>query len=309
MIDLHIHGAEELDTTSQDPEAILKMAGLLGHEGIKAFLPVVYPDSIENMRLSLESIKKAMEFQKNMTISSATTVTFSTNDSPTISLILGAYLEGPFLNPQYAGSLNRFFFLTPSSGLFESLIEGYEDVIKIITISPELPGALELIENAVRKGIKVHMGHSGATFKEALEGKKAGATGITHLFNAMRPLHHREPGITGFGLLDRDLYVELICDGIHICPDVLRLVFSVKPVDKIIAISDRVAKRPLEWNDSGNIAQASYTENGILRGSLYPLSRAREVLREIGIPESSIEAVTDGNPSAYIKFQGGIHDP
>ncbi len=308
MIDLHIHGAEGLDTTSHDPEAILKIASLLGHEGIKAFLPVVYPGSIENMRLSLETIKKAMEFQKNMTISSARTVTFATNDSPTISLILGAYLEGPFLNPQYAGSLNRSFFLAPSSSLFERLIEGYEDIIKIITISPELPGALELIENAVMKGIKVHLGHSGATYKEALEGKKAGATGITHLFNAMRPLHHREPAIAGLGLLDRDLYVELICDGIHINPEVLRLVFSVKPLDKIIAISDRVAKKPLEEGGLSNISGVSYTENGILRGSLYPLSRAKEVLRELGIPENVIEAVTEGNPSAYIKF-GGINDP
>jgi len=303
VIDLHIHGAEEVDTTSHDPEAILKIAGLLGQEGIKAFLPVVYPDSIENMRLSLETIKKAMEFQKNMTISS--------------SLILGAYLEGPFLNPQYAGSLNMSFFLPPSSGLFERLIEGYEDIIKIITISPELPGSLELIENAVKKGIKVHMGHSGATYKEALEGKKAGATGITHLFNAMRPLHHREPSITGFGLLDRDIYVELICDGIHICPDVLRLVFSVKPLNKIIAISDRIAKQKSEVRNQmsevryqkseakENLSfkselRAPTSDLRILRGSLYPFSRAKEVLRNIGVDEEVIEVVTERNPSVYL---------
>ncbi len=303
MIDLHIHGAGEVDTTSHDPEAILKVASLLGHEGIKAFLPVVYPDTIERMRLCLETIKKAMEFQKTL---SATPV------------ILGAYLEGPFLNPKYAGGLNKSFFLAPSLNLFERLTEGYEDIIKIITVSPELKGSLDLIEKAIEKGIKVHLGHSGATYKEALEGKKAGATGITHLFNAMRPLHHREPGITGLGLLDKDLYVELICDGIHIDTEVLRLVFSVKPVDKIIAISDMVANRgsrlkaeglSTKENENISLEETSAFCPWPMRGSLYPLSRAREVLREIGIPESSIEAVTDGNPSAYIKFQGGTHDP
>jgi N-acetylglucosamine-6-phosphate deacetylase len=108
------------------------------------------------------------------------------------------------------------------------VIDGYEDIIKIITIAPEIPGALKVIAQCSELGMKVNMGHSDATYQQAVEGKKAGATGVTHLFNAMRPFHHREPGLAGLGLIDEDLYIEVIADGVHLHPKTLELIFSRK---------------------------------------------------------------------------------
>ncbi len=281
MVDLHIHGLGRWDITNAPDEAVENISMLYGSMGIKAFLPVIIPDELGRMRAILDAIKRVIKKE------------------PPGAKILGAYLEGPFLNPEYAGSLKKEYFLSPTPQALQRLIDGYEDIIKIITIAPELPGGLKTIEKCSALGIKVHMGHSGATYKEALEGKAAGATGITHLFNAMRPVHHREPGITGLGLLDKDLYVELICDGIHIAPEILRLVFSIKPLDKIIAISDAIA-------GAGDLEGASYNNEGRLRGSLYTINRARVILETIGISHEVIEMVTCRNPERYISEQRGI---
>lgn len=278
MIDLHIHGFSRWDVSDATDEAIENLSVLYGSIGIKAFLPVIIPDELKRMRATLDAISRAIK------------------KGSAGAKILGAYLEGPFLNPEYAGSLKKEYFLLPTPQVLRRLVDGYEDIIKIITIAPELPGGLKLIEECRILGIKVHMGHSGATYKEALEGKAAGATGITHLFNAMRPFHHREPGITGLGLLDKDLYVELICDGIHIHPEMLRLVFSIKTSDKIIAISDAIA-------GAGDLEGSSYNNEGRLRGSLYPINRAKVILETIGISHEVIEMVTYKNPQRYISKQ------
>ncbi len=309
MIDLHIHGVQSVDTNAEDPESIIEMASFLAKEGIKAFLPAVYPSPIERMRKAMGVIKKAMDIQcqwrgnSKSPLGASGEVTVSPH-----SEILGVYLEGPFLNPEYAGALDRSSFIPPSGDDLMRLIDGYEEIVRIITIAPELPGATAVIERAVQNGIKVHMGHSGATYKEAMEGKKAGATGITHLFNALRPIHHREPGIAGLGLLDEELYVELICDGIHICPEILRLVFFVKPVDRIIAVSDGIIGSGLSVLSGEPAVGAGYTtvtsplKDGRPCGSLYTLSKARKVLRDAGLPDVVIEMVTEVNPSQYLQL-------
>ncbi len=280
MIDLHIHGLRQWSISDATEETIENISILYGSMGVEAFLPVIMPDELSRMRVALDTISRAIR------------------KGSAGAKILGAYLEGPFLNPEYAGALKKEYFLLPSPEALKRLIDGYEDIIKIITIAPELPGSLKLIEECRNLGIKVHMGHSGATYKETLEGKAAGATGITHLFNAMRTIHHREPGIAGLGLLDKDLYVELICDGIHIAPEILKLVFSVKPSDKIIAISDAIA-------GAGELEGVSYNSEGRLRGSLYTLNRAREILETIGISQELIESVIYRNPGRYISEQSG----
>ena len=126
--------------------------------------------------------------------------------------ILGVNLEGPFLNPSFAGALDARAFLSPSERSYRDITEGFEDIVRIITIAPELDGSLPLIRFLADRGVIVSMGHTNATFSEAEAAHGQGARGITHLFNAMRPYHHREPGAVGFGLLSRDIYVELICD-------------------------------------------------------------------------------------------------
>ncbi|MEW6003380.1 MAG: hypothetical protein AB1638_12155, partial [Nitrospirota bacterium] len=209
------------------------------------------------------------------------------------SLILGVHLEGPFLNPLKCGALNKKTFIIPTESQFTKLIKGYEDIIKVMTIAPELPGALKIIGSCRELGIRVNMGHSDATYKQALEGKKSGATGITHIFNAMRPFHHRDPGIAALALIDRNLYIEVIADGFHLHPGTLELIFAIKSLDRILLISDSVkgAKK------GGN---PIYDKKGVLSGSGRLILDALRILKKIGLTEAEIKKIGFDNPKKYI---------
>jgi len=137
------------------------------------------------------------------------------------------------------------------------------------------------------------MGHSDATFQEAMRGKNAGATGITHLFNAMRPFHHREPGITGFGLMDRDIYVEIIADGVHIDLTALNLVFTLKPHDRIILISDSV-KGPRSED------VVVYSDDGTIAGGGKTVRDCVEYLMQGGFDHDDVIAAASANPLQYL---------
>jgi N-acetylglucosamine-6-phosphate deacetylase len=208
-------------------------------------------------------------------------------------LILGVNLEGPFLNPARCGAMDKDVFLKPSVSSLKRLIAGYEDIIKIITVAPEIPGSLKVIEKCSELNIRVNMGHSDATYKQAMEGKKAGATGITHLFNAMRPFHHREPGLAGLGLIDEDLYTEVIADSIHLHPKTIELIFSRKRLDRIILVSDSVKGRKTGKG-------AVYNKDGVLAGSAMTIDSVVRRLRSVGIPDAEIIEASKDNPARYI---------
>ena len=257
-IDIHTHGIGQYDTRSGKATDIIKMAGLHGKAGVTAIVPTVYSAGIDKMRSDLDAIAKAM----------------AQKPEKGDARILGAHLEGPFLNPSRAGAQDKKSFLTPTLNRFKELVSGYEKIIKIITIAPELKGALKVIEQAASMGIIVSMGHSEATYAEATRGKDAGASLVTHLFNAMPPMHHREPGLAGFALTDKDIYVELICDGIHVSREILELVFRSKPKERIIAISDSI-KGPQQ-------------KGGILQGGSAPLTSAWPILEEAALSSQTI---------------------
>lgn len=280
FIDLHTHGAGRYDTRTEDPSHILRIAELHGRAGTRAILPAVYSGTVEQMRSNMEAVRKAM----GMTGAACTAV------------ILGVHLEGPFLNPARCGSQDRSSIVKPSVAILRRLIDGFEDIVKIITIAPEMPGALKVIERCAESGIRVNMGHSDATYIEALDGKKAGASGITHLFNAMRPFHHREPGIAGLGLADEDLYIEVIADGFHLHRETLRLIFSCKRQDRIILVSDSV------MGGEGK-GRPVYGNGGILAGSGITLGDSFRLLLNIGIRKKIISEAVVNNPARYLNLK------
>jgi N-acetylglucosamine-6-phosphate deacetylase len=275
LVDIHVHGAEKYDTRTRRQDDILQVAGIHGRRGTSAILPTVYPASVETMRENMAAVRRAMEAQKEG------------------AAILGVHLEGPFLNPVQAGSLDGKSFAEPSVEAFTRLVEDFEDVIRIITIAPELPGALRLIELSRERGFLAHMGHSNASFEQAEEGKRAGATGITHLFNAMRGFHHREPGLAGFGLMDEDVYVEVIADLAHLHPQSLKMIFDMKPPDRILLISDSVMGPG--WG-SGPIRGAG----GVLLGCGIALADAVRNLVALGVPQERALALASENPMKYL---------
>src|SRR5208337_2708673 len=196
IIDVHTHGISGYDTRTPDEKDILAIAAAHGALGVAEIVPAIYPAAIDVMRKHIDVVRKAMELQKAM--------------ADTQSRIIGLHLEGPFLNPLQCGALDATAFLQPTEYHLQKLIEGFEDIVKIITITPELKGAAAIIRKIADKGIIPSMGHSAATYGEAENGFHAGARGITHIFNAMRCFHHREPGIAGFGLLNQEVYIEVI---------------------------------------------------------------------------------------------------
>lgn len=286
FVDLHTHGIGRCDTRTDDYEEILTVARVHAKAGTLAILPTIYSGDFISMRTGMKSVRTAMEVQAK-----ADSRRFGAQ-------ILGVHLEGPFLNPGRCGAIPKETFIKPTPAALKRLLEGYEDIVRIITIAPELPGALRVIEKCSDMGIRVNMGHSDATLRQALEAKKAGATGITHIFNAMRPLHHREPGIAGLGLTDTDLYIEVIADGVHLHPRILELIFSHKRTDRIILVSDSVKGQK---NAKGVIY-----DNGVLAGSGLTINNVVTRLQRIGIPDAEIIRASTDNPLRYIGMKDSI---
>lgn len=278
LIDIHVHGAAKYDTLTKRQDDILQLAAIHGEHGTDVILPTVYPGSLEDMRENMSAIRRAMAAS-----------------SPGAE-ILGLHLEGPFLNPDRAGALDRKSFLDPSRKELERLVDGFEDVIRIITIAPELPGALNVIEACREKGFLVQMGHSDASYEQAEEGKRAGATGITHIFNAMRSFHHREPGLAGFGLMDEDLYVEVIADLVHLHPQTLKMVLDMKQTDRIILVSDSV-KGP-GWGKG-----AIRGPGGVLEGSGVTLMDCVKNLVTLGVHQEWALQFATENPKRYLGIE------
>ena len=288
IIDLHTHGIGGYDTRSTDVNHLLKIAALHGQRGTTRIILSIYPATIPVMRASMELVRQAM------TLQSAAPHSARPDEHPA-ARIVGVHLEGPFLNPSRAGALNAMTMLKPDERTFRELVEGFEDMISVMTIAPELDNAPALIRSVSDRGIRVNMGHSAATFAEASAGFRAGAKGITHLFNAMSGIHHREPGLAGFGLLHDEVYVEVIGDPFHLHPEILRMIFSLKRPDRILLVSDSVkdthaSLKPDEVTDSG----------GKLLGGGLALAEAAEHLLQLGINEEVIAKTISENPERYL---------
>jgi len=308
IIDIHTHGIGGYDTRRATEEAILKMAEIHGSSGVSAILPTIYPDTIQVMRENMMIVKRAMDIQRSekQIPSSPPLLKGGGGDSP--AAILGVHLEGPFLNPHKCGALNAAIFIEPTEHHLEELLDGLEDVVKIITIAPELEGATRLIKKISDRGILASMGHSDATYSEAETGFNAGARGITHIFNAMRGLHHREPGIVGFGLLNQDIFIEVIADPFHLNPKTLELIFRVKNRDRIILVSDSVKGTPPSFppftkGGKGGLegkTQGVVDDSGRLQGGSMTIAESSQRLIGLGFEEDAIRKSISENPEIYL---------
>lgn len=287
VIDIHTHGIGGYDTRTVNEEDMLAVAEIHGRYGVDEIILTLYPSPIETMRAQMEAIRRAVMRQR---VPSA--------PEKRQAAIVGLHLEGPFLNPFRCGSLDASSCLEPTEYAFRSLIEGFEDLVSIVTIAPELHGALDLIRLMKDRGIVVSMGHSDATYADAEEGFRAGASGITHLFNAMRGFHHREPGIAGFGLLNRDVFIELIADPFHLHSRVIDLVFRVKNPERIVIVSDSVKEATQLAHESG-----IRDEKGHLKGGNTPITESAERLVRQGYDRNLITRCITENPRSYLSHR------
>ena len=223
FFDVHIHGSAGHDVMEATPESFGTIGRFLATHGVGAYLPTTVTAPLDATLRSLAGMAKFM-------------------GSPEYGARpLGIHIEGPFLSPHRKGAHPEHLLLTPSVELFDRMWEAAEGKIRLMTIAPELPGAEEVIVHATGLGVRVSMGHSDADSDAAKGGVRAGAVSATHTYNAMRTFDHRNPGLIGEVLANDDLFAELICDGLHVAPNAVRIYWRSKGAERAILITDAMA--------------------------------------------------------------------
>lgn len=288
-MDVHIHGQGGLDVMSGDPRDLLALSERLGRQGLAGFLPTFLCSPAAQIRRSLEVVTRVAGSERG-------------------ARILGVHLEGPFLHPERRGTHNPRHIRPVSLAEMREHIAAGEGLVKLVTLAPELPGSRELIRLLTTKGIRVSMGHTTASFAQAREAKRWGVTGVTHLCNAMNSLHHREPGLLGFALLDPDLYTEVIADGVHVSEPVLRLILKLRPAGRIVLITDsfflsRHRLRRASWRGltverfpDGSLRRP----DGTLAGSDITLRQAVARVARLGTGHGAAVAMASANPLEWL---------
>ncbi|GLB59817.1 N-acetylglucosamine-6-phosphate deacetylase [Cytobacillus sp. NCCP-133] len=246
FIDVHIHGVGGADTMDATPEALTTMATVLPEEGTTSFLATTITQEKEKIEAALTN---AALYQKEQNSSGKAEV-------------IGIHLEGPFINESKAGAQPRNHILDPDIELFKRWQNKANDTIKLITLAPEKADGYEFIRYLSKNGVVASIGHSDALYTEMEQAAKAGATQVTHLFNGMRGLHHREPGVAGGALLLKELIVEMIADGIHVRPEMIKLALNAKGLDGMILITDSMRAKCLKNGHYDLGGQNVTVENG-----------------------------------------------
>lgn len=215
FIDVHIHGYKGIDTMEGDMERLRTMSKAITENGITAYLPTTMTMPSQAIKKALETID-VLRLEKHM-------------DG---AMVLGAHMEGPYINETKKGAQSAEYIALPD----QSFVEEHKEVIQVMTIAPEVCGAMEMIET-YKDQIKFSIGHTSATYEQALEAYEKGAQSATHLFNAMTGIHHREPGVVG-AVLACDCYAEVIADNFHLNRGIYSILVKTKGIDKLLLITD-----------------------------------------------------------------------
>lgn len=263
FVDVHIHAYLGRDTMEGEG-AVRHMSRELRKIGVAGFLPTTMSASIEATRAALSGIASVM-----------------TSPEEEGARVLGAHMEAPFLNPDKCGAQVKEHFLPPSLENWRRVAGGYEKAVRLITLAPELPGAQPLVKHLCAEGIVVSVGHTCASSEETRQAADWGASHVTHTFNAQTPLNHRAPGVPGAALTDSRLYAEMICDGIHLHPEIIRLICLAKGREKAVMITDAMEAAGMPDGTYALGGQNVYVrggaarlENGTLAGSTLTMARA-----------------------------------
>jgi len=264
FFDVHIHGAAGHDVMEATPQALDTMGHFLASRGTAAYLATTVTAPLDSTLRSLEGLANQCAKLAD----------------PGRARPLGIHLEGPFLSHEKRGVQPAEHLLAPSIATFDRLIDAAHGHVRLMTLAPELPGASELTAHATARGVRVSVGHSNATAAETRSAIDAGAVSATHTFNAMRALDHREPGILGTVLTSDALYAELICDGIHTQPEIVKLWWTAKGPERAILVTDAMSAAGMpdgEYTLGGfavQVKEGRATARGVLAGSVLTLDRA-----------------------------------
>lgn len=291
FIDIHSHGAGGCDTCDCKVESIRTIADCKMKEGVTTWLPTT---------LTLGT----------KTLADVCTVVKEYAASPNGSKTPGVHLEGPYINPKQCGAQNPAF-VRPADYEEVAMLNDIYPVL-LISMAPEMPGSIDFINKATAAGITCSAGHSAASYADFTKAKAAGLKHLTHFCNQMSPQHHREIGLVGSGMLDKDIKIEIICDKIHLCEDMLKLTFTNKSIDQMIMITDSLA---CSWMPDGPgqlgglpiIVKGGVArlESGNLAGSTLRYAKGLKNIHELtGKPLSELVKATSWNQAQSL----GLHD-
>lgn len=261
-IDMHIHGSAQMDTMDASIEGLHIMAKSLAKEGIIGFLATTMTQSYQNIERALENIAQ-----------------FTSN--PDEAELLGIHIEGPFISKKRVGAQPLEHVVPPDFAVFTKWQNVSAHKIKQITMAPEEPNGFEVVQAIAESGVVVSIGHSDATFEQMKEAVRHGATQGTHLYNQMRPFHHRDPGVVGGVLLLDEMKAEIIVDFIHMHKDAVNMAYRLKGADGIILITDAMRAKGMPYGDydlGGQMVHVSesgaHLSNGALAGSVLKMDQA-----------------------------------
>jgi N-acetylglucosamine-6-phosphate deacetylase len=280
FVDIHIHGGAGLDVMRASAADLPHLNKFLMSHGVTGYFPTTVAAPLDETCHSLERLADAIEVAQGARPCNG-------GDAETVPL--GIHLEGPFLSHKRRGVHPPEYLVDPTVGIFERLWQAARGQVRMMTIAPELPGAREVIEEAVRRKVCVSIGHSDATLEAARAGVRAGARHATHTFNAMRPLDHRDPGILGEVLTDGNVTADIIADGIHLAPEIVKLFLEAKGLERSVLITDATAAAGMPDGKyqlgpiQVEVKDGKCTKDGQLAGSVLTMDSAvRNITRFAG---------------------------
>ncbi len=296
FIDIHNHGAVGFDVNNADKNDLIEVGKFLACHGVTAWLPTFVPDADENYRKVINEINQTMKIQADLPIAQ----------------IVGVHYEGVFANENMCGALRPEFFKTFADGDEISQLPRLEKGVHLTTLAPEIAGGIDLIRELVKKNWIVSIGHTKADLKILEKARKAGAKHLTHFFNAMTGIHHRDHGVAGWGLISDEITFDIIADNIHVAPEMLKFAVEIKSTEKVSLISDSVAPTGLGdgdfqlWGEKISVIEGkTRNERGSIAGSVITILDAVKNMFALGFRERQVSRMASANPAKLLGLENG----
>lgn len=290
FIDVHIHGAAGVDVNSANAEELMTVAHFLAQNGITAWMPTLVPDSDEGYRRVIGEIDRLMGMQEGRAVAQ----------------VVGVHYEGVFANEKMCGALRPEFFKSFTGGELDELPR-LKRGVHMTTFAPEIEGGVELAAELVRQGWIASIGHTRADVATLDAALAAGARHMTHFFNAMTGVHHRDIGVAGWGLKRDGVTFDIIADGVHVHPEMLEFACRAKTADKVTLISDSVAPAGLGdgefeiWGEKIAVEnRRTRNERGSIAGSVITMHDAFVQMRSLGFSDAEVSKMASANPARLL---------
>jgi len=291
MIDVHIHGANGFDMMDGTEESILEVSKTCAKTGCTTFLPTSVTSSLDDLLRMIRNVKQVIGHEPG-------------------AKIAGIHLEGPYLHKKHKGMQNEKYLRNPNMDEMKEILKEADGLVKMVTIAPELPGGLKMVEFLKEQGIIVSIAHSNATYEEAKLAFEKGASHITHCFNAMPSIHHRNPGLLIAAFEESTVSLQAIVDNIHLHPAIVRFMHHMKGSEKMVLITD--ALQAMNLGD-GNYSFGGHNvtvkngkatlSDGTLASSTVTMNDALQNTAKNGIPLADAIEMTSSTPASILDLE------